>query len=133
MEVDSWIDQGNPPIVKLCAFNSGYRSVALINCKLIVNDKPFDIIEGYHDTDRTKYDGASGYMVKIDQKVEFPYMLKEGHAVFFSINTSQLAGILYYNDFYDVIKLSGCYKTAQKKIYKSKSTIDFDIEKYRIK
>ena len=38
IEVKLWIDEVNPPIVKLCAFNSGYRSVALINCKLIINN-----------------------------------------------------------------------------------------------
>ena len=37
--------------------------------------------------DKTKYDGASGYWVEVDKKIDFPHVLKECHAVFFSINT----------------------------------------------
>ncbi len=87
IEVDIGIDtQENQPIVKLCAFNTGYRPVALINCKLLVNNYPINIKEGIHQTDRSKNYGASAYNIKFNQKIDFPHTLKEGEAVFFSFN-----------------------------------------------
>lgn len=130
IEVDISIDtQENQPLIKLCVFNIGYRPVALINCKLLVNNYPINIKEGIHQTDRSKNYGASAYSIKFDQKIDFPHTLKEGEAIFFSLTERQIAAFLYYNDFPSKIKLSGFYKTAQKKIYKTKS-IDIDFEKY---
>jgi len=132
MEVDLWFDNEDKPKVSIYAYNPGQRPVTLIKFKYTINGKPSDIREGLHETDPSKYDGASAYNTGFDKKIDFPYVLKGGEAVFITQNAMNLAGTLHYKDFSGKIKLSAYFETTQKKIYKSKSIIDFDIEKYRI-
>ena len=133
IEVDLWLDNENKPLISLCAYNSGYRSVALINYRFIVDNKSYELTEGLHEADRSKNgDNTSSFSVKFTKKFDFPYMLEEGNAAIYSITAQNLAVYLHYNGVSGVVKLSGYYKTAQKKKEKSKSGIDFDIEKYYV-
>ena len=143
IEADLWFDHEESPRelwdyeyiprITLCGFNPGYRSVALIQFKLLVNNEPLYISEGLHKVDPKKYERISSYIVLFQQNIDFPHILGEGEAVFLSIDAPVVANFLYYNNFRGVVQLSGYFETAQKKIVKSMSTIDFDIEKYRIK
>jgi hypothetical protein len=132
IEVDIWIEYENQLVVNLCVFNPGYRSVALIKSKFLVNNEYIEIEEGGHDVDRLKFGSKApgSYWISPTKKVNFPYGLKEGDAVFYGLSARQLAYFLHYNGYSGIVKLSGYFKTAQKKIVKSKS-IDFDIERYK--
>jgi hypothetical protein len=124
IEVDIDIDFHEQFIVKLCAFNSGYRSVALIKSKFCINNKPLHIEEGWHgDTLNNQV-----WIAQI-KEIEFPFGLKEGHVVCYTFSARQMAEFLNYKGFSGIVKLSGYFKTAHKVIVTSES-IDFDIEKY---
>jgi len=133
MEVNLWIDEEDTPFITIYAFNPGQHPVPLINFKYCINKKTSNIREGTHESDPAKYDGASSYVTSFNKDFDFPYILKGGEAIFITHKATNLAGTLLYKGYTGKIKLSAYFVTVQKKIYKSKSTIDFDIEKYRIK
>jgi len=129
LEVEMWIDHENEDIIKLCAYNSGYRSISLIKCRFLVNNNIIDIRPGMHDVDMSKY-GFNGYLIRPVNIINFPCQLKEGNSEYYALMAEQVATYLTFNGYSGVVKLSGFFKTAQKKTEKSKSTIDFDIDNY---
>lgn len=132
IEVDLWIDsEKERPLITICIYNPGFRSVALIKFKYLVNNEPVIIVKGKYKSNSSKYDGASHYRVNFDKMIDFPYILKEGEAVFITQRARNLATALYYKDYPNVVKLSAQFETAQKKIYKSKSTVYLDTGKLR--
>jgi hypothetical protein len=130
IDVDIGIETNeDQPMVKLCAINTGYRPVALIKCRLLVNDKPIKYLEGKHNIIGLNV----GIETILTNKIDFPFTLKEGGAVFLSITAQHLNGVLLLNKLYSgTIELSGYYETAQRKKIHSKSKIKFDTNEYGI-
>ncbi len=131
IKVDLWLENvGYYKILNLCAFNPGYRSVALLNCQFLVNDKIFTFNEGLIKCKEPGQEFATG--IKFRKKIDFPHGLKEGQAVFQSLTAQGVAVNLCNKKFTGKVKISGFFKTAQNKIVKSESTVEFDINKYLI-
>jgi hypothetical protein len=125
IEVDISIGYTDHYEVKLCAFNSGYRSVALVKSKFCINNKSHNIKEGWHGDTVHKQ-----VWIAQEKKIEFPYGLKEGHVVCYTFWACQIAAYLSYLGYSGEVELSGYFKTAQKVIVESETSILFDIDKY---
>jgi hypothetical protein len=132
MNVNLWINNKNVPMVTLCAYNSSYRSLAIINFTLCVNNEPITIIENMYTIPASEKRRGTSFSLKITKNIDLPHILGEGEAVFFLITAQQLTSLLYIKGYKNEVKLSGYFKTAQNKIYNSESTINLDIEEYRM-
>lgn len=64
------------------------------------------------------------------EKFDFKEALKEGGTAYYSLRAQVLASILHYKEYSGIVKLGGYFETAENKKEKSKSTINFDVEKY---
>ncbi|WP_424355435.1 hypothetical protein [Methanobacterium sp. MBAC-LM] len=123
IEVNLWTSTENDErMVKLSAFNAGYRSVALLKCELLVNNEIVEIKKWLN------YEDGSSRLIKPKTNLKFPYSLKEGAIGIICLDMLQITSILEYNGYSGIVKLVGYFETAQNKIHESKS-IDFDIEK----
>ncbi|UTB32032.1 MAG: hypothetical protein NKF70_11085 [Methanobacterium sp. ERen5] len=71
------------------------------------------------------------FMAEYIEQMELPQILGEGQAVFYSISAEVLATLAFKNEHMGIVKVSGIFKTADKKIYKTKS-IDLNIDKYKM-
>lgn len=125
IEVNVEVDYTDQYVVKLCAFNSGYRSVAVIKSKFYVNNKILNLKEGDYS------DGKNFFWISQTKPIDFPYGLKEGYIICYTFSARQLAICLENKGYSGVVKLSGYFKTAQKIMIQSKNSISFDIEKYK--
>jgi len=100
--------------VGLSAFNSGFRSVAIINYEFLVEDKIIDF----------------DHIFFPEGEFKLPYSIKEGEIALININAANLANWLKNKEYNGIVKLSGYYETAQNKKYSSKS-IEFNIKDWK--
>lgn len=125
IEVNIDIDYTEYFELKLCAFNSGYRSVALIKAEFCINKNPFHIKEGWHgDTIHNQV------WISQSKKIEFPYGLNEGHVLCYTFSARSIADYLLFLGYSGDVELSGYFKTGQRNIVESANSISFNIEKY---
>ena len=122
--------------VKLSAFNSGLRSVALINYEFLVNDQIiyFTLDDAYlNPTNRNDV-----LFIQPKSNNRFPHVLKEEEITVIEITACELAKVLKNKrlgkgrkseKLKGTVKLSGQYETAKNKIHKSKA-IEFDIDEW---
>lgn len=116
--------------IELSAFNSGFRSVAIINYEFLVNGKiiDFTFYDSYKDPSK-----ENGYiLINPVSKDVLPHALKEGEITVTKINAGLLAQVLKNKRvnkkrLEGTVELSGYYETAQnKKIYSK--PVEFNIE-----
>jgi hypothetical protein len=116
--------------IELSAFNSGFRSVALINYEFLVNGKiiDFTFYDSYKDPSK-----ENGYiLISPINNDKLPHALKEGEMTVSRINAAELAQALKNKRvnkkrLNGKIQLSGYFETAQnKKIYSK--PIEFNID-----
>lgn len=120
--------------VKLSAFNSGFRSVALINYEFLVNDQIIDFT--FDDAYLNPTNRQDIVLIEPKCSNKFPHVLKEGEITVIEITACELAKVLKNKrlgkgkkseKLKGTVKLSGQYKTAQNKIHQSEA-IEFDID-----
>jgi hypothetical protein len=107
-------------VIELSAFNSGYRSVAIIGYKFLVNDVKIEF-EFYDSIFKDSVKKNSYVLVRPNCDNKLPYSLKEGEITVISINAVQFTRLLKRKKFDGDVEISGYFETAQNKIYRSKA------------
>lgn len=102
----------------MSAFNSGFRSVAIVGYEFYVDNKKiiFDTYDCYpHPTKKN-------VMIAMHPKSKdkLPCSIKEGEITYTTISYVDFIPVLKRRKFKGIIEVSGYYKTAQNKIYWSK-------------
>lgn len=119
-------------LIEMSAFNSGFRSVAIIDYELLVNDKiiNFTFENSYEDPERKNVH----IIIKPNSSDRLPHALKEGEMTFARIKAGDLAKILK-NKIVNKKRLNGevkllvFYETAENKKYWSKP-LEFNISEW---
>lgn len=120
--------------IELSAFNSGFRSVAIVNSEFLVNNEVIDFT--YSDSYKDPSKENKYILINPVSNDRLPHALKEGELTFTRINAGELAQVLRNKRvnkkrLEGKIQLSGYYETAQnKKIYSK--PIEFDIDTWEV-
>lgn len=114
--------------LELSAFNSGFRSVAVIGYEFYADNKEivFDINDSYGD--HTKKNTT--VLIRPKSNDELPYALKEGEITYATIELMQFVHVLKRRKLQGSIEVSGYYETAQNKKYWSKP-IEINLDEWR--
>ena len=103
--------------IKLLAFNLGFRSIAILEYKFLVND----IIINFSFSDFYQEPGRNDFkFIRPENKHKLPHVLKEGEITFAEISVGELSKSLKNRKFEGNVNLLGYYVTADKKKYWSK-------------
>lgn len=103
--------------VKLSAFNSRFRSIAITNYEFLVNDEIINFsFEDFYQTQENDFD-----FICPEGHHKLPHVLKEGHITYATISVGELAQSLLNRRFKGIVTLSGFYETAEKKRFWSKN------------
>jgi len=97
--------------VDLSAFNSGFRSVAIISYEIFVNDKSVDHFDSF-------------FGPNITDTFPLPHVINEGEIAVTRLDSFYLSLLLDIDlkkGFSEKIKLSGYFETAENKIYPTNS------------
>lgn len=120
-------------IIEMSAFNSGFRSVAIVNYELFVNNKiiNFTYENSYEDPNRKNVH----IIIKLSSNNKLPYALKEGEIIVTRIKAGDLAKVLSSKivnrkRLKGEVELSGYFETAENKKYWSKP-LKFNIDEWR--
>lgn len=123
-----YADDPNFISINLSAFNSGYRSVALLDYYFFCNGEKIkfslnrDLIQ--HPVEENEYD-----VIEPKSEHKFPHVLKEGEIVVTSIDARDLAISLKRRKFNGKVKISGQFITAHNKKYMSKP-LNFNMDNW---
>lgn len=130
-EVNLTLENDETPSAYLTAYNSGYRSIAILKGRFLANNELLKIWGTRHTVDGAEngLQIPSSYYAAVDQNFNSAQAIKEGETAVCLIRTQELATFLHYNGYSGVVKLSGYFETVQRQ-KKYSNSIDFDIEKY---
>lgn len=93
--VSLWLEPDDTPTIKLVAFNSGYRPVAIMNYKFLADNTELKLTDEMHEiTNRDWYGPKTPhrFAASVNKNFKnFPLILKEGETAICSITVRQLA------------------------------------------
>ncbi|MBI5458613.1 hypothetical protein [Methanobacterium sp.] len=110
-------------IIKLVAYNPGYRSVALTKRQILANNE-IKIEEGSF-----KLDEVFSTRIEPIGALRIPCVLKEGTVDVYQFNAERIATFLRSKGLSGEVQLSGYYELPRGNIYKS-NTLNFNLDDY---
>lgn len=119
-------------LLEFSAFNSGFRSIAIIGYEFLVNNEIIEFVDAHYPHPSRK---DTHILISPTSKELLPHVLKEGEITFTTINAVELARVLKNkrinkNRLKGKVNISGYYETADNKIYQSKP-IEFNLDEWK--